>query len=264
MSFKLLQHYLDGTADELPHRAFARSGDGDGDGDGAGSGDGDGDGDGDGAGDGDDGDGGDGDGDGDGAGDGDGGDGDGDGDDDELRAENKRLQAEAAANARRAGEAERKAKKLERDKQQAAKKDQESQGEFETLYNQEKTAREEQDGAIRQRLVKSSVKSIAAGLGFINPEKAHKLVDINPTDVVDDEFEVDEASITRTLENLAKTDTYLVKKGRAQRDDLGGKDGSRNGSGTKQNGGNQPPPSDNKADWNPAETLRAGYASSDT
>lgn len=250
----------------LPYRAAYRTdpadgGDGGGDGGGGGAGgDGDGDGDGDGSGDGD----GDGEGDGDGSGDGDGdgsGDGDGDSGDAALRARATEAEATAARANRRAGEEERKRKKLEKEAKERAQREQQDQGQFKDLYEQEKQAREEQDGKIKSRLLKSSIRSQAAAQKFLNPDVAHRLVDLDPNDVVDDDFEVNEDAVKSALESLAKTNTYLVNKAKAQKDDLGGSDGRRSGGqGSNGNGGTPPTSSEDPSQWNPAETMRQGYA----
>lgn len=171
----------------------------------------------------------------------------------ELRARLKVAEAENADNKRKAAEAERKQKKADRAAAAAAAAKREDEGEFKSLYEQEKAKNEKQDSAMRKRLMVSSIKLAATSLKFRNPDAAVRLVDLDPMDVVDEDYSVDEQSIRRELEALAKTDPYLVTPGKAQ-GDL--KPGQR-----ERNGGGKPAAasSDDPTTWDPAGTMRNAY-----
>jgi hypothetical protein len=234
--------------------AGADDGDGDGDGDGGDDG---------GSDDGDDGDddSGDGDGDDDSDGDGDDDSGDGDGDDDDdqattAKAEAAEAKAEAKALKRRVEDAEKRARKAERDLKNRKQADREEQGEFKEMAEEEKKQRIAAEKKLRDRALETSVTAVATKLKFRNPSVAHKLVDL-PDDVVDEDGEVDEGRVERALKRLAKDEDYLVRGRRSQsRDDV---KGDKSETSTSRNGGK----SDDES-RSGMEMLRDAYAQAES
>lgn len=167
----------------------------------------------------------------------DGGDGEGEGDGHEGELPEGALsKAEAEALRRRVAESEKKARDADRKLKAKDQQKAEAAGEYEKLYNDERTKNEELEGRFKGAVLKRTIVEVAARQNFRNPQLAGTLLSIDASDVVDDDFEADEKPIEAALKKLAKSDPYLVKPERGQADVTGGSEGAgrgKNGSGQR-------------------------------
>ena len=169
-----------------------------------------------------DGDGGDDDGDGD-SGDGDDGDGSTDDEDDsDVKAALAELKQANRALSRRLNEETRARKKAEKTLQTQQRQEQEEAGEYKEMYEAEKRDHEALKGTLKTKAVESAVASVATRLKARNPAAIARLIRDLPDDVVDDDFEADEAIIEHEIQKLKRTDKYLFEDDKRQQDDVRG------------------------------------------
>jgi len=202
---------------------------------------------------------------------GDGGDDDAAGDDDDGE-ENPAVEAarRAQREAEQVAERERRArKKAERQVQKRKRDDQASQGQYEQLYKDSQSENERLRGTIRDGDRDRAVLAKATELQFRSPELALRSVAQDlPEDAVDEDGDVDERVIERTLKALASKEPYLVKTARPQGDVQGdggrgggsSNGGSSNGRGSRRTAGQELDPDK----FDPRGRLERAYANSGT
>ena len=81
--------------------------------------------------------------------------------------------------------------------------------ELEQKLSNAESAATQQRMTIQERLIQAEVKTIAAGLGFLDPGDAWRMADLADV-TMDDEFQVDGAKVKKALEKLAKDKPYLI------------------------------------------------------
>lgn len=144
---------------------------------------------------------------------GEGDDGEGDDDDGDDEAERRVKAAE-----RRAKAAEAKARKAERKLRLNERQRQAKQGEYKQLYEDEKQRNGELERRIREGARDRAIVEKARDAGFKNPELAVKLLGSELNEAVDEDGEVDDDLVERSVKKLAKRESYLIDKKRPQGD----------------------------------------------
>ena len=182
--------------------------------------------------------------------------GDGDGGDDEhedasaaaIAALEKRL----AAAERAAADANKAKRRAERAAEQRKSARAEEEGEFKTLYEQERAAREQLETRLRNDARDRAIISAASKLRFKDPEDAVILAVRNlPEDVVDEDGDVDEDAIDRVLKRIAKDKPYLTNEPEKPQGPSAGR-GDRTQAKRRDSGG--------EYKFGPGDKLASGYA----
>lgn len=159
------------------------------------------------------------------------------------------------------GEANKRARTLERQQTEAQRKAAEEAGNFEELHKQSSAELERVKGLVASAAKRDAVAEVAARLRFRNPNIAHKLIDLGGIEATLD-LEGDEpsatvdsagkATIESRLQAVAQADSYLL--GDAAAGQLAGAGASTGAGGTGSGGGN----GDGNAAMNAAIRRAAG------
>lgn len=177
-----------------------------------------------------------------------------DGDDDDGDDDDETIsKAEAARLRKRADEQEARARKAEKKLADQRRKEGESEGDFERLYNEERKKNEALEKAIENGERASSAVEIATRLKFRNPRHAVKLISEEAMESADAQ--------ERALRALAREEPSYVKKSQAPPSGDGdGDDGKGSSSGNNGDGGDGENGSGEKPKTFGVGTIRQAYA----
>lgn len=177
-------------------------------------------------------------------------------DDDEDDAETARLRAEVSRLKRETAEAKRARRKAERQAERRRREEQEDDGRYQEIATEATQRAERAEGKLRDYVLLNEATRIARTQGFNEPEEALEWLRVKrllPDDVIDEDGEVDERSLERSLKKLGERQPKLLKDPeKVQRDRVGGGE-RRNGNGRASR---RPQPDE---EFNPRGNLAAGY-----
>lgn len=122
---------------------------------------------------------------------------------DEPKPESKGRDSAIAAERRKARAAEKRAEEAERKLADLARKEQEAEGRWQEIAEQERTEREKLEQQVADRDKRDAITTAATRLKFKNPTIAHRLLS--------DEEITDERSAEQALQRLAKAEPYLLQ-----------------------------------------------------
>lgn len=121
----------------------------------------------------------------------------------EPKPESKGRDSAIAAERRKAKAAEKRAEEAERKLADLARKEQEAEGRWQEIAEQERTEREKLERQVAERDKRDAITAAATRLKFKNPTIAHRLLS--------DEEITDERSAEQALQRLAKSEPYLLQ-----------------------------------------------------